>query len=755
MKKSKITNLIASFATMLSLSMNARAHEFPFAEGLVEDLSDGIPWSKSDVEIYKNRTIVPGGGTVKEKDVRSNSSLLGYSSLEVEESTFYGELDLLNVTGFVDLHILVDDKATLRIEGTDYSKTFKVNGSALWRSQSYKEFVISLPAGSVYHLYLDYENTANLTKRYKGEVDVDGVVVFVSKSLYVDLDVDSDNQNLLERSKLEDELEESQGADVKVGRWNEEDQLPMFADGIDINPNTMRDNESGYWLSSGLIQMDVDFGTLRYLRHTGKVKVKFIYDGSNPSDVEVNFDNDKLIKYQYTLPEQGSGRVWLTSSPGAIKRNKNNLSDGGDYIEPNKEYDLAAFEGGHGFWYEGVEGEGEGVKTISIELTYEGKTYTDKVLVRHVIPQARSMVIWEKAEHSNREAEKLLRVPFTQITDKKEVFVSVNYREGDFGSNYPHIDSLDNKEKFEFVKVEQYTFGTLKAIYKLKFTNTTYEDLKPPPVNGVVSESYYHFNVRSLKNPEHDKFEIVKGEKNSFKVKLGKWQLIKDKLNKAAKIVRVMDPNKSTGEEPHEWVKITPSEGTGDLAQTVSVERVGKWKNGDELSYKVDAKLGIKIAGDKEELKSPNVSIAPGVTARFEVAIEALSAEAFVKGSYEPDSLKYTLEGGANVSVDISASIVITAGVPKNKVVYVAFEATGGAKTGLYLDGVLKYDFIDPQLNLETSAGVKKGVVYYNVKLIYGAGGIFDGENGVAEGSHPLWEETPFVESVLPIWKLN
>lgn len=86
--------------------------------------------------------------------------------------------------------ILVDDTATLTVEenngarppgvtGPFFRQTYTVNGTALWNPKSYKEFDIPLPPGRKYNLTLNYANLANLTKRYGGKTDVDGVSVYV------------------------------------------------------------------------------------------------------------------------------------------------------------------------------------------------------------------------------------------------------------------------------------------------------------------------------------------------------------------------------------------------------------------------------------------------------------------------------------------------------------------------------------------------------------------------------------------------
>jgi hypothetical protein len=139
---------------------------------------------------HKIMTINPGGTTIKEKDVRSRGGMLGYQSLKKNETkNFAGELDLKSAVLPTKIAILVDDIATLTVKeiernddivGTVFEDTFRVDGTALWNGRSYKEFSTTLPTGRKYKLSLEYKNNAHLTPKYNGEIDVDGVSIYVS-----------------------------------------------------------------------------------------------------------------------------------------------------------------------------------------------------------------------------------------------------------------------------------------------------------------------------------------------------------------------------------------------------------------------------------------------------------------------------------------------------------------------------------------------------------------------------------------------
>lgn len=184
------------------LNAQAITGDIPYAKKLLNPDGSLKVWTMGMIHNDKTLTINPGGNTIEEKDIRSKSNMLGYSSLTVEKDDtannkadtskkFSGTLDLTNAVLPAKIAILVDDIAVLRveeilaerkegIEGPVFSDTFSLNGTALWNPRSYKEFSTYLPVGRKYNLHLTYSNTANLTPKYGGEIDVDGVSVYVS-----------------------------------------------------------------------------------------------------------------------------------------------------------------------------------------------------------------------------------------------------------------------------------------------------------------------------------------------------------------------------------------------------------------------------------------------------------------------------------------------------------------------------------------------------------------------------------------------
>ena len=210
--------LIMAFALLIS---PAYAQKFPYADGTFEN-NVLQPWSLEKVRAFRDEVIgdLTDKDTIPKKDNAAVSDLLGHWSKQVEgkrtedqDNTkgddpeaviFKTVLDLTTYDGLINFALQVDDEATLTVteipngtEPTGYTpitETYEVKGTALWRvDRSYKEFSNSIPAGRKYDLRLNYLNSANLTDKYDGLVDYDGVNVFLMHHPAVDLDVDSDN----------------------------------------------------------------------------------------------------------------------------------------------------------------------------------------------------------------------------------------------------------------------------------------------------------------------------------------------------------------------------------------------------------------------------------------------------------------------------------------------------------------------------------------------------------------------------------
>lgn len=173
------------FLTIASLA--AQAPDFPFAPGIADSITNNRLWDDAKVKDYvKNTLRDPEGGDIPTRDNAADPSMLGDQCDEPNKTiTYSGTLDLTKLESMVKISILVDDVATLTVTGAGgFNETHTVNGSALWRPQSFKTLPLELEPGKKYNLKLVYQNVANLTntKPYAGKVDVDGVSVYISAS---------------------------------------------------------------------------------------------------------------------------------------------------------------------------------------------------------------------------------------------------------------------------------------------------------------------------------------------------------------------------------------------------------------------------------------------------------------------------------------------------------------------------------------------------------------------------------------------
>ncbi len=169
----------------------AETENFPFVEGLMDNIGKPQPWTLEQVRLNRDDVIgdLTGKTSTMEKDSAANPNFIHVSKIE-EEKNYETDLDLTDITGQVFFVIQADDQATLTIkekptgkEATGHAfieQTYQLLGTALWRvDRSYKEFPNPILGGRTYNLKLNYRNTANLTKKYNGTIDYDGVNVFL------------------------------------------------------------------------------------------------------------------------------------------------------------------------------------------------------------------------------------------------------------------------------------------------------------------------------------------------------------------------------------------------------------------------------------------------------------------------------------------------------------------------------------------------------------------------------------------------
>lgn len=253
----KLTTLTRAWIVLTMVTMFAQTSHaqtvtitgnIPYAKKLVVSGTLDV-WTMTQVRADKDATINLGAGgtSIKDKDSQSLAEKLGYKSLEVEnygyprpppkevKPPFSGTLDMRSAVLPATVAILVDDRAKLTVTETGdraagvtgpvFTATYEVNGTALWNPKSYQEFTKPLPPGRLYQLELAYENTANLTPQYQGQVDVDGVSVYVC---LVPVEIILDNNNIAYKPDSEA---------LSVSNYVTNNELPATSQFGDVNPD--------------------------------------------------------------------------------------------------------------------------------------------------------------------------------------------------------------------------------------------------------------------------------------------------------------------------------------------------------------------------------------------------------------------------------------------------------------------------------------------------------------------------------------
>ncbi len=91
-KSQVLTGLAYSFALLLGIQSQTSAQtvtttgDIPYAKSLAPVNGSLEIWTLSQIRKDKDYTVNPGGNTVMEKDIRSRSGNLGYSSPQVENA---------------------------------------------------------------------------------------------------------------------------------------------------------------------------------------------------------------------------------------------------------------------------------------------------------------------------------------------------------------------------------------------------------------------------------------------------------------------------------------------------------------------------------------------------------------------------------------------------------------------------------------------------------------------------------------------
>lgn len=176
-----------------------------------------------------------------------------------------------------------------------------------------------------------------------------GDVPFLLLPVKVDLDVDSDNDGVLDRSISEDELEEPSVGSENPGKVlivnsgdADDDGVPDFADGLNLflDDGTRSTEDAGVAESGKFIPIAVELPTIP------AVAVRFEYPASIPSSVSRSLNADGSYRY-----EAGSGSLRLWTKNGDELRRVESVgidAVSGDFIEPGVFYsrDQLGFEEG-------------------------------------------------------------------------------------------------------------------------------------------------------------------------------------------------------------------------------------------------------------------------------------------------------------------------------------------------------------------------------------------------------------------------
>ena len=203
-------------------------------------------------------------------------------------------------------------------------------------------------------------------------------VRFTAVGKKVDLDIDSDNTNGFEppdRSEAEDEIEDTEGDPERPGKIitvndndDDEDGIPDFADGFDLDPETPSDDVA---LGERFVPLVVELPPALDMR---QAMLKFTYDASDPAGVQKDAETGERT------PAPGRLRLWLVD--GAQARNKASVAvePAGDFVPGGVAFQASRLKTRHphdpSAWLLFVEGvacsEAPGDARIEVELDPDG-----------------------------------------------------------------------------------------------------------------------------------------------------------------------------------------------------------------------------------------------------------------------------------------------------------------------------------------------------------------------------------------------
>ena len=193
-----------------------------------------------------------------------------------------------------------------------------------------------------------------------------------------DVDIDSNNNEgfvFEEGSKEEDGIETAQGLPGKVVplNINDTDGVIDWADGFNVNSGDPHDD---VLTDVSFIPFTLDFPGSTF--NPEEVEVMFRYDASDPAGVTYatrSFTVSGKSDYDYTLPANGTMRIWGKNADEVRKKESIAGTPAGDFVPKDvkiKWSDLAE-SGAQSvkLYLEGVKGQG--LKDISVDIFYKGQ----------------------------------------------------------------------------------------------------------------------------------------------------------------------------------------------------------------------------------------------------------------------------------------------------------------------------------------------------------------------------------------------
>ena len=157
--------------------------------------------------------------------------------------------------------------------------------------------------------------------------DLDNHMFVTFSSMAVDLDIDSDNNGVFDRSPEEDRAEDLAGSGGKFIAPNSgmtKNSIPDYANGFDLTPGRFQPNATAKFTPM-VIRIPDGYSSW-------SSQFRLTYSMSDPS----NMTQSVADPTQFELPHEGAYRIW--TKDGDEARRKAPIGAGGDFIASNTKY---------------------------------------------------------------------------------------------------------------------------------------------------------------------------------------------------------------------------------------------------------------------------------------------------------------------------------------------------------------------------------------------------------------------------------